>query len=233
MSNDKYKVGLSQILPLRYLFVMRDLIRKILLEYSTSELLLEGKATVEVPPKVNSVVESYLNKINNNGKGFYGYFFDSSDKVISRFFYLEVTKHYKQRLFRTEEPEYQPNGGLYNPLIVNPEPLEGLELISKNANLIAELIYNNRIKTEGQYITFFTKDDVPYSVIAVVNRDPLKPKKIVIKLITQIKGVRFSRRFTEITTQQSIELPREDNSRISSIMSRLIESILKKIGLII
>ena len=118
-------------------------------------------------------------------------------------------------------------------MIVNPEPLEGLELISKNINLIAELIYTNRIKTEGQYITFFTKDDVPYSVIAVVNRDPLKPKKIVIKLITQIKGVRFSRRFTEITTQQSIELPREDNSRISSMMSRLIESILKKIGLII
>ena len=42
---------------------MKDLIKKILLEYFEPELLLEGKATVVVPPKVDSIVESYLNKI--------------------------------------------------------------------------------------------------------------------------------------------------------------------------
>jgi hypothetical protein len=212
---------------------MKDLIRKILLEYLNPELLLEGKATVVVPPKMDSEIESYTNKVNKGGSGFRGYFFNLSDQVGTRFFLLETTKHYKQRTLRTEEPEYKPNGKLYDPKIVNPEPLEGIQLISTNINYIAELIYEGKINTEKEFITFFTRESVPYSVIVFFSRDPTAPKKIVMKLITQIKGVRFSRRYTDITPQKNIELFREDKTRMGSISRRLIERILKKLGLII
>lgn len=212
---------------------MKELIRKILLEYFEQELILEGKATVEIPPKMESEIENYISKVNGGGRGFRGYFFDLSDRVNTRFFSLDASKHYKQRTLRTEEPEYKPGGKLYDPKIVNPEPLEGVKLISDNINYIAELIYEGKIKPEKQFITFFTRDAVPYSVIALFDRDPIMTKKITIKLITQIKGVRFSRRFTEVMSQRNIELFRDDKSRVGSIASRIIERILKKLGLII
>ena len=81
---------------------MKKLIRRILLEYLEPELLLEGKATVQVPSKINSEIDTYLNKINNNGKGFTGYYYDKTYNIRRKFFNVEDTKHFRQRLFTAE-----------------------------------------------------------------------------------------------------------------------------------
>ena len=119
---------------------MKDLIKKILLEYLESELLLEGKATVVVPQKINIEIDNYLDKLNGFGKGLHGFFYDRNLKVIRKNFIVEDTIHFRQRLFRLSEPEYKPGGALYDPKIVNPSTLEGLKLLKNNINYISLFI---------------------------------------------------------------------------------------------
>lgn len=210
---------------------MKELIRKILLEYLELELLLEGKATVKVPPDVNNKVENYISQINNGDTGFKGSF-ESGDGVnLTKLFFLESSYHYKQRLFRTQEPEYQKGGELYDERIVDPGTLEGIDLIYDNRDYIADLIHKNTIKTQNNYVNLYTKSSVPMSVIVLFQRDFLKPKKINMKLITQIKGVRFNKNNTKYPMQVNIGLP--NPNRVSeNILENLVRRIQKKLGLI-
>lgn len=211
---------------------MRDLIKKVLLEYLGPELLLEGKATAQVPSKINGEIDIFLNKINNNGKGFTGYFLNRTEKIIKKSFYLEDTKHYRQRLFRLSEPEYQPGGNLYDPRIINPETLEGYKLLIENVNYISELINNGIIDSERSTVKFYTKTSIPYSMIVIFSQNRFVSKKINITMITQMKGVMLSNKYTTVNPTISISLPLKDSSVFSSMFSRIIESIKKKLGLI-
>jgi hypothetical protein len=211
---------------------MKDLIRKVLLEYLEPGLILEGRATVDVPPKINSEIENYINKLNNNGRGFSGYFLNNTDKIVRKSFYLEDTKHFRQRLFRLSEPEYQYGGDLYDPKIVNPDTLEGYELLQENINYISELINNGIIDPNRTTVKFYTKGSSPYSMIVIFSRNRFGSKKIDIKMITQMKGVILNEKYTSVNPTVNISLPLKDNSVFSSMITRLIESIKKKLGLI-
>jgi hypothetical protein len=211
---------------------MKDLIKKILLEYSTSELLLEGKATVNVPRDIENKVDGYITQINNGDFGFKGSFKNEKGESFSKLFFLEPTYHYKQRLFRTEEPEYKITGELYDKRIVNPDTFEGIDLIYDNINYIADLVNKNTIKTQRNFVNFYSKSAIPMSVIVLFEKDFLKPKKINMTLITQIKGVRFNRNNTKYPMQVSIGLPTNSSSVSENIMEGLIRRIQKKLGLI-
>jgi hypothetical protein len=212
---------------------MKELIRRILLEYLEPELLLEGKATVQVPSKINSEIDTYINKINNNGKGFTGYYYDKNYNIRRKFFNLEDTKHFRQRLFRLSEPEYQPEGDLYDPRIVNPDTLEGYNLLVENMNYISELINNGIIKPqERPSVKFYTRGPEPYSMIIIFTQNRIGSNKIDMKMITQMKGVVLSSKYTSSEPTVSVSLPLKDSSALSAIFRRLIESIKKKLGLI-
>lgn len=211
---------------------MKELIRKILLEYLNPELLLEGKATAEVPSQVNSEIDNYLNKLNSGGKGFSGFFLDDKGKIRKKLFILEDTKHFRQRLFRLSEPEYKPGGNLYDPRIINPETLEGYKLILENINYISELINNGIIKPERSMVRFYTKGPVPYSMIVAFSKARINSKSIDMKMITQMKGVILNNKYTSVNPNVSVSLPLKDESVFSSMFTRLIESIRKKLGLI-
>jgi hypothetical protein len=212
---------------------MRDLIRKILLEYLNPELLLEGKATVVVPQKINIEIDNYLDKLNGFGRGLHGFFYDRNLKVKRRNFIVEDTIHFRQRLFRLSEPEYQPNGDLYDPRIVNPSTLEGLKLLKNNINYISEMLRDGIIKPNNTYINFYTRESEPYSMMVFFSKSISSPKIINIRLITQIKGVKFSNKNTSLKSTLSIELPLTDESVVGGYMSQIIERIKKKLGLII
>jgi hypothetical protein len=212
---------------------MKELIKRILLEYLEPELLLEGKATAQVPSKINSEIDTYVNKINNYGKGFPGYFYDKTYNIRRKFFNLEDTKHFRQRLFRLSEPEYQPTGDLYDPRIVNPDTLEGYNLLVENMNYISELINNGIIKPQDRpAVKFYTRGPEPYSMIIIFTQNRIGSNKIDMKMITQMKGVVLSSKYTSSEPTVSVALPLKDSSPLSAIFRRLIESIKKKLGLI-
>jgi hypothetical protein len=211
---------------------MKDLIKKILLEYLESELLLEGKATVKVPRDIENKLDGYVTQINNNGFGFKGTFKNQNGENFSKLFFLEPTYHYKQRLFRTQEPEYKITGELYDKRIVDPDTFEGIDLIYDNIDYIADLINKNTIKTQKNFVNFYSKSAVPMSVIVLFEKDFLKPKKINMTLITQIKGVRFNRNNTKYPMQVSIGLPTNKSSFSENIVEGLMRRIQKKLGLI-
>jgi len=211
---------------------MKDLIKKVLLEYFNLEILTEGVATATVPNNVNNEIDSYLSKINMGQKGFTGFFIDNyNNKIKTKLFLLDDTKHFRQRLFRLSEPEYKVGGDLYDSRIVNPETLEGYKLIVDNINYISELIDSGIIKPERTYVNFYTKTSIPYSVNVVFSKRKMGSKHIEIKLITQIKGVRFNKKFTSIDPTISIGLPGK-KSAFDDIASRLVERLKIKLGLI-
>lgn len=215
---------------------MRELIKKLLLEHALKSILSEGIATVRVPPYINKEIESYLSDINNGGNGFYGRFRteqqEPGEKPLEKLFVIDVTYHYKQRLFRTEEPEYKENGKLYDPRIVNPDTLEGINLIYRNRDYIADLIHKGTISTDSTHINFFSRDLVSMSVIVVFDKDLSKKNKYKMTLVTQLKGVRFNRNNTRYPTQKSIGLSSRGTKINESIVENLIRRIQKKLGLI-
>jgi len=191
---------------------MRDLIRKILLEYtytpeieiivldsilSESELKLitESEATVNVPTNIKSEVENYLNVINKTNQGFYAKAINSNTNTeVKKKFFIEPTKHYLQRLFRTKEPDYKPGGDNYNPNIVDPETFEGIDLVYDAKDKLLRYHFSNQPKSHilGKNILIRTYvNKKPMSVILKVIENVFLKKSYTLVLKTQIKGIDF------------------------------------------
>ena len=69
-------------------------------------------------------------------------------------------------------------------------------------------------------------------MIVIFSQNRFVSKKINITMITQMKGVMLSNKYTTVNPTISISLPLKDSSVFSSMFSRIIESIKKKLGLI-
>jgi len=212
---------------------MREIIKNILIELYNHKngLLTESKATVNVPTIIDNKIESYINKVNGKN-GFMGYFLDKEDKIRSKIFKIESSLHYKQRLFRTKEPEYLLNGKLYDKNIIDPKINEGVDLVMNNINRIAELINNGVIKINNNPYILYSKTNPIMGVIVAFSRDSLNKRLIIIKLITQIKGVKFSKSNTTYGSNPIIGLDVDDTSLIGQYAKRLVERIKLKMGLI-
>jgi hypothetical protein len=211
---------------------MREIIKNILIELYDHQnwLLIEGKATVNVPTIIDNEIESYISKVNGKN-GFMGYFLDKEDKIRSKSFKIESSLHYKQRLFRTKEPEYLLNGRLYDKNIIDPKINEGVDLIMNNINRIAELINNGIIKINNNPYILYSKTNPIVGVIVSFSHDSLSKRLIIIKLITQIKGVKFSQSNTRYGSNPVVGLDVDDTSLVGQYAKRLVERIKLKMGL--
>lgn len=194
--------------------MIRDLIRKILKEefleqeleiFDLTEiidinqflLLNEGKAEVRVPRGVESELQNYVSELNDGNKGFVGYAVDpKTNESRKKAFKLKLTYHYLQRLYRTEESEYRPDGGkYYNVKIVNPGRYEGINLIYNNRDKIAQLHFSNipdshLIDKKILFRTMTTQG--PFSVLASFEKSSEFKNGYEIILLTQLKGVEFA-----------------------------------------
>jgi len=193
--------------------MIRDLIKKILLEYTTGgpeieiivldtilteseiELLTEGEATVNVPMNVQLDVKNYLNVINKDNQGFFATAINpNTNKEVKKKFFINITKHYLQRLFRTKEPRYKEGGDDYDPKIVDPGIFEGIDLVYEAKNKLLSHHFSNQPKSHilGKYILVRTYvNKTPMSVILKVVDDVFIKKSYTLILTTQIKGVEF------------------------------------------
>jgi hypothetical protein len=69
-------------------------------------------------------------------------------------------------------------------------------------------------------------------MIIIFTQNRIGSNKIDMKMITQMKGVVLSSKYTSSEPTVSVSLPLKDSSALSAIFRRLIESIKKKLGLI-
>ena len=102
-------------------------------------------------------------------------------------FTVEVTNHWIQRLFRTDEPEYR--SGKYKDIKVkNPNKTEGIDLLFNSKSKINDFIDNsiNWVSPQEKYVMLSQGD---YSTILSITKE--LNKTYTIKFITQIKGTKF------------------------------------------
>ena len=133
---------------------MKDLIRQILKEYTETKVTIRVVGNVgnnineshfkpEIPKEIYSLINDRVKDINP----FYGEFIDKKTGELNKVeFSIQPTKHYVDRLFRTSDPEHQPGEKKYNPRIIDPSPLEGIEMLINNKDRLAEEILTKRIK---------------------------------------------------------------------------------------
>lgn len=197
---------------------MKDLIRQILREYTkpkvtirvvgwyngnVKDTLINENYNWKVNPEeceqswnflinylrtVNPIKESFikLNKKNPTGKG----------ELIEGLMRIVLTRHYVERLFRLDDPNYTPgaNGNKKN-LIKNPNLTEGIDLIKNNSDEIFKKIMltsenlRNKLILEIKSIN----DGVLYNVVVDVEDKSVSENIFNLKLITQIKGVNFTK----------------------------------------
>ena len=181
---------------------MEKLIRKIIKEFVNSKVSFEVIGNVgnlvneDINPIdlniANEVISRKLKRINP----FTGSFIDKrtgKNRVVN--FIISASSHFIERKFRLSEPEYQEGGKLYNPKIVEPDYLEGINLIYDNRDKIAEQILTGRIK-DGDLVKITSADGSNYHMIVKFNSHYSDMENFEIILITQIKGVDLlSRRF--------------------------------------
>ena len=176
---------------------MDKLIRKIIKEFVNSKVSFEVIGNVgnlineDINPVdlniANEVISRKLKRINP----FTGSFIDKKtgkNKVVN--FIISPTKHYIERLFRLSEPEYQLNGKSFDPKIVNPEYLEGIDLLYNNRDKLAEQILIGRIK-DGDVVQITAADGSNYHMIVKFYSQHSDLENFKLILFTQIKGVEF------------------------------------------
>jgi hypothetical protein len=182
---------------------MKDLIRQILREYVEPKTIIRVVGNVgnninessksqikpEIPKEIYSLINDRVKGINP----FYGEFIDKKTGELNKVeFFIQPTKHYIDRLFRTSDPEHQPGGKKYNPKIVNPSPLEGIEMLINNKDRLAEEILTKRIKDRDE-VEVIAIDGSKLNLIVVfdyINKIKNIPK-YTLHLKNQIKGDRF------------------------------------------
>lgn len=173
---------------------MRDLIKEILKEegyrfvsYSIVGILSEEEISncvlLEdvshlITPQLKKEIKTYLNSVTP----FKGVYVLKDGKKITYTFIMFLTNHWYERLFRTKDPEY-----MDNPQIENPDYRETIDMLIKNKDRLAKLLYNGDIK-DGQEINFFSVNGSKVSVGVVFEPTSLDGENYQIKLITQIKG---------------------------------------------
>lgn len=197
---------------------MKELIKQILREHVTNrvtieeitlpenfftEILSEGKATVNVPNRLNSdlitKINSYYNWSSNGTKWIcpdeYIQPGKNGDLSCELMFDINLTGHWKQRLLRNLEPDYSAinpltgnPGKFHNMRIISPGTYEGIELFINNLNLIVKFIKNAKDwrMSQGRHL-LLSKGN--YQEIVEVYR--FDKNKYKVNFITQIKGVSF------------------------------------------
>lgn len=196
---------------------MRNLIRQILREYISlkviieeiilpenffNELLSEGKATVNVPKYVDkqleNKIESYYNFKDHNNKWWFCpkkyHSMGEKNEICEMAFTLTLKLHWKQRLFRHLEPDYNivhgKKGKYFDKRknLIVPEIFEGIELVMDNIDLIVKFIKSSKNwsnKTEKHLLL----KKGSYSEIIAIFKD--NKQRFNINFITQIKGEFF------------------------------------------
>ena len=88
------------------------------------------------------------------------------------------------------DPEYKEKGKHYDPKIVNPNTLEGIDLIYNNRDKIAEQILIGRIK-DNDIVEMSSADGSNYHMIVKFDKQYGKNPRYDLTLVTQIKGAQF------------------------------------------
>lgn len=194
--------------------MIRELIKEVLFEYTSKttdieiidltsilteseiNLLIEGVATIQVPSNINQQVDNHASGISNGSDGYYVTVINPTSKLpVTKKFIITPTKHFKQRLFRTQEPDHQPNETYYCPKLINPGTLEGVNLVFDASEKILDYHFSNPPKSHligKEILVRRYVNGVPMSVIIVVGRPKgTNKEKFEIFLKTQIKGVNF------------------------------------------
>lgn len=176
---------------------MENLIKRVLREF------VESEVKFNVIGNINNLITEDINPINLNIakevisrnlrriNPFQGNFIDKKtgkSKIVN--FTISPTKHYIERLFRLSEPEYQVNGKSFDPKIVNPEYLEGIDLLYSNRDKLAEQILIGRIK-DGDVVQITAADGSNYHMIVKFFSQHSDLENFNLILFTQIKGVEF------------------------------------------
>jgi hypothetical protein len=176
---------------------MDKLIRKIIKEFVNSKVSFEviGNISNLINEDINpidlniakSVTSARLKKINP----FQGNFTNKrTGKSQSVNFKISPTIHYIERKFRLSDPEYKEGGRLYNPKIVDPDYLEGIDLIYNNRDKLAEQIMIGRIK-DGDLVEITAADGSNYHMFVKFENHYADMKDFELILVTQIKGTEF------------------------------------------
>jgi len=176
---------------------MEKLIKKLLKEF------VESKITIRVIGSVNDLINEQINPVELNISKeiiyrrlkrispFIGNFKDKrtgEDKTVE--FTINPKVHYVDRLYRLSDPAYKVGGKQYNPKIVNPSTLEGIDLIYNNRNKLAEQILIGRIK-DGDVVEVTTADGSNYHMIISFDKQYGKNQRYELTFISQIKGAEF------------------------------------------
>jgi len=176
---------------------MEKLIRKIIKEFVNSKVSFEviGNVGNLINEDINSVDLNIANEVISRKlkriNPFTGSFIDKKtgkNKIVN--FIISTTKHYIERLFRLSEPEYQVSGKSFDPKIVNPEYLEGIDLLYNNRDKLAEQILIGRIK-DGDVVQITAADGSNYHMIVKFYSQHSDLENFKLILFTQIKGVEF------------------------------------------
>ena len=194
---------------------MRDLIRKILKEYTNRDiitleeitlpdgfldrLIFEGKANVPIPSGLEKELMSYISKkynwpptIENRWCSDIKEKENKKDKTIikscNKVFEFELTIHWLRRLFRKYEKDYKEGGRFESKSIENPSKTEGINLFFDSKNKINNFIDNaNEWSYHERKYILLSKNN--YQTILALKKE--KKGHYLVEFITQIKGERF------------------------------------------
>lgn len=176
---------------------MELLIRQILREF------VNNKVEIKVVGNVNDLLKEQINPVELNISKeiisrrlrrinpFVGNFKDKrtgEDKTVE--FVINPKEHYIKRIYRLSDPEYKEKGKHYDPKIVNPNTLEGIDLIYNNRDKIAEQILIGRIK-DNDIVEMSSADGSNYHMIVKFDKQYGKNPRYDLTLVTQIKGAQF------------------------------------------
>jgi hypothetical protein len=183
---------------LKYLFDMRDLIKKILNEFVDNQSVkflvigeFVGNLNEQIDKKKKGEAWFKLKNYASSVSPFIGRYFDkrlNKEKEIS--FSLVIKDHFVERSFRLDDPSYQINGKNYNPEIVNPGLFEGINLILKNSDELAKSIGSGYIK-DNDMVEMSTIDGSRYHMVVKFDELYRFPLHYELILLTQIKGTSF------------------------------------------
>jgi len=176
---------------------MEVLIRQILREF------VDNKIEIKVVGNVSDLLNEQINPVDFNIakeiisrrlrriSPFVGNFTDKrtgQDKSVE--FVINPKPHYLNRTFRLSDPEYKEKGKHYDPKLLNPSPLEGIDLIYNNRDKIAEQILIGRIK-DNDIVEVSSADGSNYHMIVKFDKQYGKNPRYELTLVTQIKGAPF------------------------------------------
>jgi hypothetical protein len=194
---------------------MKELIRQILREYTEPKVRIRIVGWYNGNTQDTLINENYKWKVNPNGCqqswNFLINYLRSVNPIKESFIHnskktglkkvegsmrIILTRHYVERLYRLDDPEYIPgtNQNEKN-LIKNPELTEGIDLIIKNSNQIFTKIMLTPDNLKHKLILEIKSNNsgVLYNVIVNVDDESVSNNEFKLTLITQIKGVNFTK----------------------------------------